>query len=242
MRDCGFSQLADNSKWSLFAVSAQAKEPDSAIRIENCRFESRGGAMSLSADAGENAAPNLILEGCRFSAPFTQVYATQSVRRLRLAGNVFVGGTNAINLNINAWSSASRVEIANNTFVGTKYWLGFVTSFRGNTVPTGQTDSLVCNNLILGGERVQAGPDQLELALNTWRFSANWWEQDGTTMSDAGWGGRLAQMHPRLDDVPFRDPQHPKFLVPTAGSPLLTSGCGGKLPSHIGANGPPPTQ
>lgn len=194
--------------------------------------------MCLSVDAKEQIAPSLICEGCPFSSPFTQVYATQSCHRLRLADNVFMGGVNALPLDIKTWSPDSRVEIVNNTFVGTKYWLGFVTSFRGGSVPTGQTDSRVCNNLILGGERVQAGSDQLELVLNTWKFSSNWWEQDGTTITSEGWSGRLAELHARQNDVPFREVGHPEFLAPAAGSSLLTSGSGGDLPSDIGAKGP----
>ena len=242
VKNCSFSHATDTSTQSLVAVRSHSSQPDSAVRIQRCQFDSRSGSYCLSADAGEFTLPSLVCEGCQFSAPYTQFYATQSCRRLRLAGNVFVGATNAINLDIKSWSPDSRIEIVNNTFVGTRYWLGFVGSFRSVSVPSGQTDSRVCNNLILGGEQVQAGDDQLKLVSGTWQFSSNWSEQDGMTIPNEGWTGRLAELHTPRDDVPFRDVAHPLFLVPAAGSLLLTSGSGGDLPSYIGAKGPVASQ
>ena len=238
LQDCTITQASDNSRWSLLGISSGVQESIGTVRVQRCRFDSRGGAMCVSVDALGDTAASLICEGCQFSSPHTQVYAAQSCRRLRLADNVFVGGTNAINLDIKSWSPDSRFEIVNNTFLGTKHWLGLIGSFRG-TAPAGPTDSRVCNNLILGGERIQAGPDQLTIALNTWKFSSNWWERDETTIVDADWGGRLAQSHSRQDDIPFRDVGHAEFLVPAAGSPLLTSGAGGDLPNYIGAKAHP---
>ncbi len=234
LKDCTFTQVSDNSRWSLLAISSNARQSTSAVRVERCRFDSRGGAMCLSVDALGDTVAGLICERCQFSSPHTQLYAAQSCRRLRVADTVFVGGTNAINLDIKSWSPDSRFEIVNNTFLGTKHWLGFIASFR-DAPPTGPTDSRVCNNLILGGERIQGGPDQLTIALNTWKFSSNWWERDETTIIDADWGGRLAKPQPRLHDIPVRDIGHAEFLVPAAGSPLLTSGVAGDLPAHIGA-------
>ena len=242
VKDCTFSQPAADCHWSLIGIESHVKESTSVVRVQQCRFDSRGGTMCVSFDEGGNTAPSLICEDCLFSAPYTQIYAAQSCRRLRLKGNVFVGGINAVNLDIKSWSPDSRIEIVNNTFVGTRYWLGFIGSFRGESVPSGQTDSRVCNNLILGGEQVQASEAQLNLVLKTWEFSSNWSEQDGVTNPGEGWAGRLAELHTPRDDVPFRDVAHPHFLVPAAGSPLLTSGSGVDLPSYIGAKGPTASQ
>ena len=187
---------------------------------------------------GEHAVPRVECEDCQFSAPNTHVYATQACRQLLMARNVFLRGNNAINLSLKSWSSESRIEIVNNTFVGTRYWLGLMDSFRAGSAPSGQSDSRVCNNLILGGERVQGGPDQWELTFASWRFASNWWERDATTKPTADWNGRLATLQSTLD-VPVRDdPTHAGFLIPATGSPLLTSGCGGDLPTHIGAKRP----
>ncbi|MEK6257149.1 MAG: protein kinase [Planctomycetota bacterium] len=237
MKNCTFSQTASNSRRSLLAIISHVEESTSVVRLQQCRFDSRGGAMCVSVDAREHTAPSLICEGCLFSSPFTQIFATQSCRRLRLAGNVFVGGMNAINLDIDTWTSDSRIEIVNNTFLRTKYWLGFVNSFRGKSVPSENKDSLVCNNLILEGEQVQAGEDQLNLVTKAWTISSNWSEQNGVVIPGDGWAGRLAELKDLRDDVPHRDVGDPDFLVPAAGSPLLISGSGSDLP-YIGAKGP----
>ena len=240
--DCRFTHTGSNASKSLVSISAIATEPTAAIRLQRCQFASSGGAFCVSAGSGKRTAPNLVCEDCLFSAPYTQLYISESCRRMRLVGNVFFHGENAINLSIKSWSPESRIEIVNNTFVGTRYWLGFIDSFRSPSVPLEQTDSRVCNNLILGGERVQAGTDQLDLVFAKWRFEANWWEPDTRTATTEDAGSRLVTIHPGLD-IPVReDPRHDQFLVPAQGSPLLTSGSGKDLPGHIGAKGPQETR
>ena len=242
VRDCHFTHTSSNATKSLVSISANATEPTSVIRLQHCQLSASGGAYCLSADSGKRMAPSLVCEDCLFSAPYTQLYASESCRRIRLAGNVFFHGENAINLSIKSWSPESRIEIVNNTFVGTRYWLGFIDSFRSQSVPLEQTDSQVCNNLILGGERVQAGMDQLDLVFAKWKFEANWWEPDTRTANTEDAGSRLVTYHSRLD-VPVReDPRHDQFLVPATGSPLLTSGSGKDLPGYIGAKGPKETR
>ena len=236
--DCRFTHTGSDASKSLVSISATATDPAASIRLQRCQFAASGGAYCLSAGSGKRTAPNLVCEDCLFSAPYTQLYISDSCRRIRLAGNVFLKCENAINLNIKSWSPESRVEIVNNTFVGTRYWLGFIDSFRSPSVPLEQTDSRVCNNLILGGERVQAGMDQLDLVFAKWQFEFNWCEPDTRTATTEDAGSRLVTFHPGLD-IPVReDPRHDQFLVPAAGSPLLTSGRVKDLPVHIGARGP----
>ncbi|MEK6260550.1 MAG: serine/threonine-protein kinase [Planctomycetota bacterium] len=249
--DCSFRHMLPEHKLSLVSIGSEI--PEGWIRLRQCRlFAAQGSVMCLSISAerkpGVNVAdqksPGIECRECQFTAPNTHLYATQTCRKLTLVGNVFLGGQNAINLSLKTWEPDSRIEIVNNTFVGTRYWLGLMDSFRTGSVPTGQTDSRVCNNLILGGERVQGGNDQWEPTLSAWRFDANWWETDSTTKASPLWKGvdwnrRIADHHTRLD-VPVRDdPSQANFLVPAAGSPLLTSGCGGDLPIYIGAKQQP---
>ena len=161
------------------------------------------------------------------------------VRHIKLTGNVFLGGQNAINIDIKHWRPQTRIEITNNTFVGCRYWLGLVNSFRKGTPPQGQTDSRVCNNLILGGERLQGNRgDQWPYLVDSWQFAANWWERDGTTQADAGWNDKIAVLKDRQDILQRDDAQHADYLRPAIGSELLTSGVGGDLPNYIGARGP----
>ena len=240
--DCHFTHTGSSASKPLVSITAITTEPTARIRLQHCRLAASGGAFCLSVDSGKRMSPNLVCEDCLFTAPYTQLHVSQSCRQIRLARNVFFRGENAINFSLKAWFPDSRVEIVNNTFVGTRYWLGFIDSFRSESVPVEITTSRVCNNLILGGERVQAGTDQLDLVFAKWQFKANWWEPDSTTATTEDAVSRLVTFQQRLD-IPFRDdPRYEQFLVPTAGSPLLTAGCGGDLPSHIGARVPQATK
>ncbi len=240
--DCRFTHTGSDASKALVSINAKATQPTASIQLQRCQFSASGGAYCLSADSGTRTAPNLVCEDCLFSAPYTQLHISESCRRIRLAGNVFFHGENAINLSIKSWSPESRIEIVNNTFVGTRYWLGFIDSFRSPSVPSERTDSRICNNLILGGERIQAGTDQLDLVFAKWQSEANWWEPDTRTATTEDAGSQLVTFHPGLD-VPVReDPRHDQFLVPAPGSPLLNSGCGKDLPSHIGAKAPKETR
>ena len=82
---------------------------------------------------------------------------------------------------------------------------------------------------------MQGGDDQWQVALDAWTFAANWWERDSSTRSTAGRDGRVATLHDQLD-IPIREiASDAGYLVPTADSPLLSSGVGGDLPQYIGA-------
>jgi len=233
--DCQFSHTSSDAKEPLVLIAATATAPAGFTRFERCHFLAKGGAYCLSAHAGAKQLPNLDCEDCLFTAPYTQLHISQSCRQIRLVGNVFYRGENAINLSLKAWFPDSRVEILNNTFAGTRFWLGFIDSFRPDSFPAGVTNSRVCNNLILGGERVQAGQDQLDRVRAKWRFESNWWESDTTTVQTEDAGSRLVTYHPPLD-IPVRDDRrNEQFLVPPAGSPLLKAGVGGDLPDYVGA-------
>ncbi len=236
--DCSFRHMLPSHKLSLMSISSHSETPGARIQIQRCRFFAAQGSVMCLTIGGEHAVPRVECEDCQFSAPNTHVYATESCRQLLMARNVFLGGNNAINLSLKSWSSESRIEIVNNTFVGTRYWLGLMDSFRAGSAPSGQSDSRVCNNLILGGERTQGGPDQWEPTFASWRFASNWWERDSTTKPTADRDGRLATLQ-STQDIPVRDdPTHASFLFPAIGSPLLTSGCGGDLATYIGAKKP----
>lgn len=240
--DCSFRHTPPNHKLSLMTISSHSETSEARIQIRRCQFFAAPGSVMCLSISGEQAVPRVECHDCFLSAPNTLVYATQVCRQLLMSHNVFFGGHNAINLSLKSWSSESRIEIVNNTFVNNRYWLGLMDSFRDGSAPSGPSDSRVCNNLILGGERTQGGPDQWDPAFASWRFASNWWERDATTKPTADRDGRLATLHTTLD-VPVRDdPARPRFLIPAPGSPLLTSGCGGELPTYIGAKGPIETQ
>lgn len=232
--DCGFRHRLDRHKLSL-ALIANHPADTAAVTIRNSRFSSaEGPVMCLAAGSGDSTA-RIDCSHCVFTGPNTLVYVNDGCRSLVLSHNIFIGGHNAINLSLKAWEPDNHVEIVNNTFVGTTYWIGLMDSFRSESLPVGPTDSRVCNNLILGGLRMQGGDDQWAVALTAWTFAANWWEPDADTLADAGRRGQVASLHEDLE-IPVRDAvDDENYLVPAAGSPLLTSGAGGDLPEYIGA-------
>lgn len=240
--DCSFRHMLPNHKLSLMSISSHSETSGARIQIRRCQFFAAQGSVMCLSISGEQAVPRVECEECLFSAPNTLIYATQACRQLLISHNVFFGGNNAINLSLKSWTSESRIEVVNNTFVGNRYWLGLMDSFRDGSAPNGPSDSRVCNNLILGGERTQGGPDQWEPTFASWQLASNWWERDATTKPTADREGRLATLHSTLE-IPVRDdPTHAGFLVPAPGSPLLTSGCGGDLPTYIGAKKPAETR
>lgn len=243
VRDCSFRQVSPEHDRSVVEVAAQGLDSDSWIRFRDCRFlASQGPVMCLAISAPETNPVNIECRGCQFAAPNTQLFVSPTCSGIRLAGNVFKGGQNAIILNLKTWRPDSHVEIVNNTIIGTRFWIGLMESFRSGSAPSDSTDSMICNNLILGGERIQGGDDQWRRVMKSWRFASNWWEPDASTAAipvwSQDWNQQVASFHPSLEIPERTNPTDPDYLTPSANSPLFTSGVGGDLPVFIGAKGP----
>lgn len=239
--DCGFRQMLPLHKLSLVNLGAGGEASDSQFTIKNCRFTAaKGGGYCLAIESGKQTWPQAVCEDCYFESADRNLRVTKSCQRLKLRGNVFVGGQTGVWLEFKPWTGDEHYEIFNNTFVGTRFWFSWAESLPDPTAHSNQSRSRLCNNLILGGERTLGKPEQWDAMLAAWICQSNWWERDGVTSAAADRGGKLATLYDKLS-VPVRtDPSNPEFLVPTADSPLLTSGVGGDLPSYIGAKGPKP--
>jgi len=219
-------------------VRCDAQGPDSRLVVRHCQLTLTSPGTGVWIDGQDPPGSVEILDN-QFTGPMSQVVVFGSCRRLRVAGNVFDGGTNAINLDVQRWHADTHLEIANNSFVRTQFWLGLVQTFKTSQPPQPGT-ARVCNNLILGGERIQGADEQLEHALTQWQFAANWWERDETTKPGADRDGRIAQFAESLQ-VPERDAADaPDFLRPAPDSPLVSAGLGGDLPKYVGAKSPQP--
>ena len=224
---------------ALFKAGQDAQDLQ-PVTFRGCNFAADG--LSIHWSGGDTGAWPLHLENNHFTGATTLISLGHSCRQIRIVGNVFVGGINAININFKSWPADAQVEILNNTFVKPRFWLGFVTSTAfapqdSAAVPMKNKASRVMNNLILGGERVQGNDGQITQALTEWQFAANCWEREASTRENAGWSGRLSELK---DSVGLRnrdDPHDPNYLVPEENSPLLSEGVGGDLPSYIGARG-----
>jgi hypothetical protein len=172
------------------------------------------------------------LEHNQFRGPGVHLLLWGSIGDVTVAENLFWGGKNGVNLNFEETSQCRSLKIANNTFLGTTYWLGLV-----RTVAR-QDRVVVCNNLILGADAVEEGSaGQLAAVAGRWTFTRNWWELEPGAPPLAPGLGRIAHQEPSLALI-SRDPKHPDFLRPRPDSPLATGGVGGALARHIGAMPP----
>ncbi len=215
-----------------------SRSPESSLVLRDCRLTLPANGNGVWVD-GDDPAGSIEIVANQFSGPSSQIVIFGGCRRLRIAGNVFDGATNAINLNLRRWYEETKLEITNNTFVRSRFWLGLVETFK-TSPPPGPLDVRVCNNLILGGERIQASDQQLEQAMDCWRFAANWWELDETTQPAAGREGRIAQCVASVAVVQRDSPDAPDYLVPAADSPLAAVAITDDLPPFVGAKPPRP--
>ncbi|MGZ0166585.1 MAG: protein kinase domain-containing protein [Planctomycetales bacterium] len=239
IQDCSFQHMQKEHRLSLALAESEMPDSQHRIRFMNCRFSAAEGPVMCLALGGSNGGSTRAeARNCQFTTPGTHIMVTSACRSVALAENVFIGGNNAINLSYAEWRPDSHVEIVNNTFVETRYWFGLMASFRGATVPTGKGTSRICNNLILGGVRMQGGEDQWQHVETSWIFDANWWEPSSSTTKTAGRDGRVAEFKDNLK-IPNRDqPDMPDYLRPAPGSILFESSCCDDLPRFIGAKGP----
>jgi serine/threonine protein kinase len=239
IQDCSFQHVQKEHRLSLALAESEMPDSTHRLRFLNCNFSAaEGSVMCLALGGSSGGSTRAEVRNCQFTSPGTHLMVTSACRSFTLTENVFVGGNNAINLSYREWLPDSRVEIVNNTFVETRYWFGLMDSFRGATAPNGKSTSRICNNLILGGERMQGGEDQWQHVETSWSFDANWWERSTSTRTNAGRDGRVAEFKDNLK-IPNRDqPNMPDYLRPAPGSILFESGCCDDLPRFIGAKGP----
>lgn len=233
IHDCRFRHLQTDHKVSLLLVGTTPEDDSSTVQIDRCEFRaaSPGSCIALGSPDTRTRA---VCTNNRFESAGTHLLATDNCRQLRLAGNLFIGGINAINLSLKSWHPDSRIDITNNTFYRSRYWIGWMDSFRSESLPSGKTSSRISNNLILGGERVQGGEDQWTVATGAFEFSANWWERDSTTLPLNEPHLKIATMFDQLEILERENSDANHFLLPKSDSPLLNSGVGGELPNYIG--------
>jgi hypothetical protein len=178
---------------------------------------------------------NLRIERNRFECQQTHIGLIRPVRQVVLSHNVFVGGANAINLQLSESTDRAVPEhslvIANNSFFNTVYWLGLI-----NEAPVHVDFATVCNNLIVNSQEMQ-GHETVPLAAEHWTFQANWWELPQVQEGETGHDERIAKLVNKIELL-SRMPSDADFLRPAPNSPLRTSGCGGQYDSFVGAIDP----
>lgn len=222
---------------SIINIRVSDQQPDDEpICVRDSQFQCPGPGQSIWVGTDTEPIWNLRIEGNRFECQETHVAILRPVRRVTLTHNIFVGGQNGINLRlaetVNGSVPEDSLRIVNNTFVDTRYWLGFL-----ETVPAHVAFATVCNNLVLGSERIQGPPNELVQAAAEWSFRSNFWEPNEWTSHSLAGGGHVAELVNNIELL-SRDPTDADFVQPPDGSPLFSAGCGGDLPTYIGARGP----
>lgn len=237
IQECKFRHVKSDHKLSLLLVRTTPQDETSTVEIDHCEFTATGKPGFCLALGSPDTRSRVICTNNRFESLGTHLFSTENCRQLKITGNEFIAGVNGINLSIRSWYPDSQIEITNNTFLRCRYWIGLMDSFRSESLPAGKTTSRVCNNLILGGERVQGGDDQWAVAAEAFEFGANWWERDSTTLPLRELHRGIATQHDQLDVPEREDKDAENFLFPIMSSPLLNSGVGGDFPNYIGAKG-----
>jgi len=207
----------------MLLVGTTPQDETSTVAIDRCKFTATGTPGSCLALGSPDTRSRVICTNNRFESSGTHLYSTENRRQLKIAGNEFISGINGINLSIKSWYPDSQIEITNNTFLRCRYWIELMDSFRSEMLPVGKTASRVCNNLILGGERLKGGDDQWAVAADVFEFGANWWERDSTTLPLRELHRRIATQYDQLDVPEREDKNAENFLFPIINSPLLNS-------------------
>jgi hypothetical protein len=205
--------------------------------ICRCKIENVGLGLCVLDPASETRPLGGVrIEDNVFSGRGVHLLLWGTLSNVAVIGNRFLEGKNGINLNFSLSAQAEQIVIANNTFFQSTYWIGLVQS-----IPS-QKGITICNNLILGAEKVEWGwPSQLEEVSRVWSFRNNWWEPGDVTLMDEFPGPPVAELH-RDVALLSRDPASPDFLRPRPGDSLAAAGAGPPFPSSIGALAPPENQ
>jgi len=212
-------QPTDSAFAAIHAAGDAHGTPEQPIRIRQCRLRSGGMGVVI----GGEAVAHVSVEDNYFeSAAAMNVLVGKTAQGIAITGNVFL--EQGVAFTLSERQSSRSIRVGNNTFWRVPHWL----DLSGTELVD---DVVICNNLVLGSEGINARVPLEELA-KQWSFRNNWWEPGpGTDVQ----GARLvAELHAKVDLV-SREPGAAGFLRPPAGSPLTSAGAGGEFPAHIGA-------
>jgi serine/threonine-protein kinase len=194
------------------------------IRFRGCTFGPWPTGLVLQGDSHRTVA-HVTIEDCRFEPRLRQLEIIRAAHDIRVVGNLFLNGRDALVLDSVEPDLCRGITIANNSFYRTTNWLAAANSSRE------VEGAAVVNNAVFEpAGRAASGESLASLAAAGWRFAGNVAEQEGGESP-------LATRHRRLDVV-SRDPADPRFLRPAPGSLLATSGLGGEWPAYAGACAP----
>jgi hypothetical protein len=196
------------------------------IRFHGCTFGPWPTGLVLQGDSHRTIA-QVAIEGCRFESRLRQLEIIRAAHDIRVVGNLFLNGRDALLLDSLEPDMCREITIANNSFYRATNWL-----VPANASRDVEGVVVVNNALFEPGGLDTPGGGLAALAAAGWRFEGNVAEREGPASP-------LATRH-RCLEVLSRDPSDPRFLRPEAGSLLATSGLGGDWPAYAGAGAPTP--
>ena len=201
-------------EWSHVWVREAAQgDADAPFRFVRCRFSPWLSGLVLQGNDG-GLISNAEIRECRFEGRTRQLELIQFVRDLKIEGNLFLNGSQAILLD-HLTGASGQITIANNSFYRVRNWIDPASSSRS------LQGMRIANNALLEVE-----PDDdlatnlIDLAESGWQFANNVWECSAET-EPAGPAENACLRKVAELAVKSRDPESPDFLRPEAGSALL---------------------
>jgi serine/threonine protein kinase len=185
--------------------------------------------------AADQPVSRVRVEGCRVAGPGVHVAMEKRLDDVAVVGNIFLRGRAGVSLGVDRAGAARRLQVAHNTFFGTRAWLAL------EHCSLDQPDLRIANNLILQSQEIRLTGQDLTPVAPRW-FHGNWWER-----SDGFNRGQAQQVAAVKDEVKLvsRDPASHDFLRPAPGQlPAPEAGDAAGRP-YVGARspaaaGPPP--
>lgn len=232
VEDCDVRQGPEAGPGAAIHVFVSGQSPSLApISVRNCRIDSLGRGQCVWVHGSGEPAACIELRGNRFRCAGSQVVFAESARKVIVERNLFLGGSNGINIDLPVPMADEELHIVNNTFFGTTYWIGLL---HGRTE---RPVAVVCNNLILDSQRMQGAIEDWQNAAANWQFQGNVWETAATGMDRyLPIAEEIAKLVPKVELI-SRDAADPGFLRPVAGSFLFSAGAGPPWPKFVGALG-----
>src|SRR5262249_5639128 len=163
---------------------------------------------------------------CRSGCRLRHLEIIRAAHDIRVVGNLFLNGRDAIVLDSLEPDLCRQITIANNSFYRATNWLVPANSSRD------VEGVVVVNNALFEPGGLDTHGGLAALAAAGWRVEGNAAEREGPE-------NPLVACHRRLE-VLSHDPSDQRFLRPAAGSLLATLGLGGDWPSYAGAYAPAP--
>ncbi len=231
------SQAAQAEAVGIVQVEGDAQID--GLTVSNCRFDIQGLGQAIWIEAGP-VAKSIAIADNHLQSVFTHIGIMRRVDGCDISHNLFVGGANAINLNLDGGDQPieDKLRITNNTMVQVRYWLGL-----HETIPPIPDFAVVVNNLLIDCGRMQGDEASLRQATDLWQWQQNLWQPEFAYPEDDS-EDRIASIdrHVTTRIMPGKLNPNQWKEAPTSWKPeireLVLAGAGGEYPTYVGTANP----